>query len=276
MPIARAGDINLEYYIEGGRTPGPPLLMVRGFASSAAAWGEPFLQRLRDAFTIVRFSNRGTGQSDVSPQTTTIRMMADDAAHLLSALGIDRAHVFGVSMGGMIAQEFALAYPDRVAGLVLGCTTPGGPNAATAPSDTVQMLAPAPGSSREDQIRASWPALVAPEFLQQQRGFLEAMLSEALLHPTPLETILKQMAAVREFDACERISKIKAPTLVVHGDRDVLIPPANGALLKERIPGAEMSLIPGVGHMFWWEKPEESAAAIVQFLSRVPLPAQAG
>lgn len=275
MPIARAGDINLEYYIEG-RASGLPLLMVRGFSSSAAAWGDPFLQRLREAFSIIRFSNRGTGQSDLSPENTTIKMMAEDAANLLSALGIERAHVFGVSMGGMIAQEFALAYPDRVAGLVLGCTTPGGPNAATASAEILQMLAPPPGSTREEQIRASWPALVTPGFVQTDRPFLEAMLSQALVHPTPLETIVKQMAAVREFDAYDRIGRIKAPTLVMHGDKDVLIPPENGKLLQELIPGAEMALIPGVGHMFWWEKPEESARAIVQFLSRVPSQARTG
>ena len=273
MPIAKAGDINLEYYIEGS---GPPLLMIRGFGSSAVAWGEPFLQRLREAFTCIRFSNRGTGQSDVSPAATTIRMMADDAANLLSALGIERAHVFGVSMGGMIAQEFALTYPERLSGIVLGCTTPGGPNAATASTETLKMLAPAPGSSREDQIRAAWPAMCTPSFIESDRDFLEAMLSEALVHPTPLDTIVKQMAAVREFDAYDRLGQIRAPTLVVHGDVDVLIPRANGALLRERIPGAEMVQISGVGHMFWWEKPEESAQAIVEFLSRVPSPTRAG
>ncbi len=269
MTVARASDINLEYYTEGS---GPPLLMIRGFGSSAAAWGEPFLQRLRAAFTIIRFSNRGTGQSEVSPEQTTVRIMADDAANLLTALGMERAHVFGVSMGGMIAQEFALAYPERVAGLVLGCTTPGGPNAATASADTVQLLAPAPGSSREDQIRAAWPAMCTPAFLESDRAFLEQMLSEALVHPTPLETIVKQMAAVRTFDAYGRVGGIKAPTLVVHGDKDVLIPHANGAVLQKQIPGAELATIPGVGHMFWWEKPEESARAIVAFLSRVPSP----
>lgn len=271
MPITRAGAINLEYYTEGS---GPPLLMIRGFGSSAAAWGEPFLQLLREAFTIVRFSNRGTGQSDVSPDATTVRMMADDAANLMAALDIEQAHVFGVSMGGMIAQEFALAYPERVAGLVLGCTTPGGPNAATASTETVQMLAPAPGSTREDQIRAAWPAMCTPGFVENDRAFLEQMLSEAVVHPTPLETIVKQMTAVRDFDAYDRVGQIKAPTLVVHGDKDVLIPAANGALLQELIPGAEMAVIPDVGHMFWWEKPRESAEAITLYLSRVPSPAR--
>jgi 3-oxoadipate enol-lactonase len=109
MPHVRAGDLNLEYYMEGS---GPPLLMIRGFGSSAAAWGEPFLEGLRKHFTVIRFSNRGTGQSEPGTGETTIRGMADDAANLMSALNVERSHVFGVSMGGMIAQEFALATPS--------------------------------------------------------------------------------------------------------------------------------------------------------------------
>jgi pimeloyl-ACP methyl ester carboxylesterase len=267
MAHIRAGDLNLEYYSEGS---GQPLLMIRGFGSSAAAWGEPFLEELRAAFTIVRFSNRGTGQSDPGSGDTTVRMMADDAANLMTALGLERSHIFGVSMGGMIAQEFALAYPERVQGLVLGCTTPGGPNAPTANADVIATLTPAPGSTREEQIRAAWPGMVSAEFLAERRDFLEEMLAEALVHPTPLETIVKQMTAVRAFDAYDRVSGIAAPTLVIHGDADELIPYANGKLLHEHIPGSEMPTIPGAGHMFWWEQPSASARAMVEFLSRVP------
>jgi 3-oxoadipate enol-lactonase len=116
--------------------------------------------------------------------------------------------------------------------------------------------------------------MCTPGFIEKDRAFLEQMLSEAVVHPTPLETIVKQMTAVREFDAYDRVGQIKAPTLVVHGDKDVLIPAANGALLQRLIPGAEMAVIPDVGHMFWWEKPQESAQAIVGFLSHVPAPSR--
>jgi pimeloyl-ACP methyl ester carboxylesterase len=267
MSKIKAGNLELEYYSEGS---GPPLLMIRGFGSSAAAWGNEFLEGLRPHFTCIRFSNRGTGQSDAGEGTTTIRMMADDTANLMSAFGIERAHIFGVSMGGMIAQEFALAYPAKVVGLVLGCTTPGGPNAATTAQDVLAAITPVPGSSREEQLRAAWPAMCTPGFIAERREFLEEMLREATVHPTPLETIQKQMAAIREFDAYDRLGRIAAPTLVVHGDSDVLIPPANGLLLHEGISGSEMVTIPDAGHMFWWEKPDISARAIVEFLSRVP------
>ncbi len=270
MPQTRVGELNIEYYVEGS---GPPLLMIRGFGASAAAWGEPFLDQLVPHFTCIRFSNRGTGQSSAGSGETTIRIMADDAVNLLTALGLDRAHVFGVSMGGLIAQEFALAYPERVIGLILGCTGPGGPNSATVASEALALLTPAPGSSREDQLRAALPVMVTPEFHADGRAFLEEMLSEALVHPTPLDTIIKQMAAIRRFDAYDRLGRITSPTLVVHGDKDVLVPPANGRLLHERISGSEMVTIVGAGHMFWWEKPEEAGRAIIEFLSRVAVSA---
>ncbi len=136
------------------------------------------------------------------------------------------------------------------------------------------MLMPSAGLSREDQIRKAWPAMCTPGFIETGRDFMETMLRTSLINPTPIETIMKQMAAVQGFDAYDRLGGIKAPTLVVHGDADVLVPTANGRTLHERIPGSELAIIPGVGHMISWEKPAETARAITEFLSRVP--SQAG
>ncbi len=117
MPMAKVGDINMEYYVEGT---GPPLLMIMGLGGQAKSWGEPFLDGLRTHFQIIRFSNRGTGASDKPGGELTIRMMADDAASLLGEIGLERAHVMGISMGGMIAQELVLNHPQVVQGLALG------------------------------------------------------------------------------------------------------------------------------------------------------------
>lgn len=97
MPIVKVGDVNIEYYVEGE---GPPLLMIIGGGGQASSWGEPFLERLRPYFRIVRFSNRGTGLSDSPGGELTMRLMADDAVGLLGELGIEKAHVLGISMGG--------------------------------------------------------------------------------------------------------------------------------------------------------------------------------
>jgi pimeloyl-ACP methyl ester carboxylesterase len=178
-------------------------------------------------------------------------------------------------MGGMIAQEFALTYPGMLNGLVLCCTTSGGAGHVAANAEVLAMLLPAPGLSREDQVRKAWPAMCTPGFIETRRDFMEMMLRTSLINPTPIETIAKQMAAVQGFDAYGRLGAIKAPTLVVHGDADVLVPTANGRTLHERIPGSELAIIPGVGHMISWEKAVEAAQAITEFLSRMPAKAGA-
>lgn len=267
MALTEAGDITMEYYVEGG---GPPLLLIMGFGGQASSWGEPFLAELRPHFTVIRFSNRGTGQSDRPDVQPTVRTMADDAARLLEAIGIERAHVMGISMGGMIAQELAINHPQGVAGLVLGCTSCGLGHAHHAKPEVVALLAPAPGLSREEQIRKAWPAMCAPAFLESGAAFLEEMLQSSLVYPTPIDTLMKQMVAVQGFDARERLSQITAAALVVHGDADELMPLAHGELLHRLLPGSELRVLPGAGHMFFWEQPRESAKVVVEFLYGVP------
>jgi 3-oxoadipate enol-lactonase len=270
MPIAKAGDINVEYYVEGS---GPPLLMIMGFSGQASSWSDRFVELLRPHFQIVRFSNRGTGLTDRPQAQYSVPMMADDAAGLLAELGIAKAHVLGISMGGMIAQELVLNYPERVQGLVLGCTTPGWSHGVPPSQEVMALLMPAPGVSLEDQFRKAWPAIVTPEFVEREREFLEEMLRIGLENVTTMDTLMRQAAAIQAFDAYERLSQIEAPALIIHGDKDKLVPPQNGDILRERTPGSTLRTVPGVGHMFFWEKPAESAEAIVGFLSSVPAPA---
>jgi len=275
MSMAIVGDANIEYYLEGD---GPPLLLVSGFTAQASRWSEPFIRLLQLHFTTVRYSHRGTGTSDRLAGEISLRDLADDAAGLLTELGIEKAHVLGVSMGGMIAQELALNHPQRVKGLVLGCTTCGGAShsdreggAVPAAPEVIALLTPQAGLSREEQVRRSWPAVTTPEFLDSHRDVMEERLRVSLINPTPIETAQWQMAAVQVFDTFDRLPQIKAPTLVLHGDRDVLVPVANAHALKERIPGAELRIVAGAGHLFTFEFPEESAAAVVEFLAKVPV-----
>src|SRR3990172_4638197 len=122
MAIAKAGDIKMEYYVEGS---GPPLLLIMGLGGQSSSWGEPLLAGLQKQYTTVRFSNRGTGATDKPSAGFTVPQMAEDAAGLMRGIGIEKAHVFGISMGGMIAQELVLNHPEQVQGLVLGCTNCG-------------------------------------------------------------------------------------------------------------------------------------------------------
>ncbi len=270
MPITRVGDINIEHYVEGE---GPPLLMIQGFGLSAHSWGEPFLDGLRPHFQVIRFSNRGTGKTDKPDVEYSIPMMAEDAAGLLGELGISRAHVMGISMGGRIAQELALNHPERVQGHVLGCSTPGRSRGVEVSPEVAALLVPAPGLSPQEQFHRVWPAMVTPEFIERERDFLEEMVRTLLENPTPVDTLGRQMVALLRFDSYERLPQIKSPTLIIHGDKDRLSPVQNADILNERIPDSTLYILPGVGHCFFWEKPRESARVIVEFLASVPAPA---
>ena len=267
MPTIKAGEVNLEYYLEGD---GPPLLMVMGFAGQANSWGEPIMSRLRERFTCIRFSNRGTGASDKPESPFTIRMMADDAVALLDALDVKRAHVFGVSMGGMIAQEIVLNYAERVNGLVLGCTAPGWAHGEMADPEVTASMVPNPGLSREEQVRKFWTVVCSPAFIEGGAEFLEEMIVTNLKQATSIDTLMKQGVAIQAFDSFDRLSEIRVPTLIIHGDIDRLIPPANGDVLAAGIAGAEKLTLEGAAHMFFWEQPEKTADTIIEFLARVP------
>lgn len=278
MAHAKVGEINIEYYVEGN---GPPLLLIMGFTGQASSWGEPVLRLLREHHTVIRFSNRGTGTSDPAtdlragkqaPQTT-IREMADDAAGLLKAIGIPKANVFGVSMGGMIAQELVLSYPEVVNGLVLGCTTCGPKHGPIATPETMTTLLPAAGLTRDEIVRKAWPAITAPAFIESGSVFLEEMLASGFENATPMATVISQMSAINAFDSYDRLPQIKAPTLIIHGDIDILVPTPNAPILHAQIPGSKLTIMPGAAHMFFWEAPQETAKFVTEFLAAVPAPA---
>ncbi|MCH8814798.1 MAG: alpha/beta fold hydrolase [Chloroflexi bacterium] len=265
MPLVQCGEIKIEYHIEGD---GPPLLMLRGLGGQASTWGEPLLSGLRDNFTVIRMNHRGVGLSELPNEPFTMQTMAADAATLLEALDIDRAHVLSVSMGGMVAQELVLNHPESVNGLILGCTLPGGPNAVIASPEITVLLLPDQSLSRADQARRSWGAITTQAMIDDG-VFLEEMLRIGLEVPTPPEVIGQQVAAVQGFDAYDRLPSIKHPTLIIHGDADILVPAENGRILHERIPGSTLEIIPGGAHMFFWEQPVLTARIVVDFLTSV-------
>ncbi len=270
MPMAKVGDINIEYYVEGT---GPPLLMIMGLGGQASSWGEPFLEQLRPHFQIIRFANRGTGLSDNPGGELTIRMMAEDAAGLLAELGIEKAHVLGISMGGMIAQELVLNHPQVVQGLALGCTNCGPSHSVTPNPQVLAKLGQIMTLPLQERIRQYWLVTVTPEFMERGKEFLDGIIAAGMESPTPWETFGRQFAAVQSFDTYERLPEVKARTFIIHGDQDLLVPVGNAEVLRKRIGGSQARIVPGAGHCFFWEKPEESAGAIVEFLSSVPAPA---
>jgi len=278
MSIAKVGALDL-YYDEQGS--GDPLLLVMGLAADSAAWMFQVPDFARHYRTIV-FDNRGVGRSAKPPGPYTIHEMADDTAGLLDVLGIARAHVVGVSMGGMIAQELALRHPDRVRGLVLACTYPE-PDAEVERHREFSVAqfggtVAADGEMRIDLTALDpmlffqhlLPRVFNQAFIDQDLPKLMQLFSGALQYGFSMEAILGQVAAVMGHRATERLHQIKARTLVITGDADLLIPPANSRVLAEHIPNAKLVTIPGGSHGFNFETPERFNREVLDFLAGVP------
>ena len=253
--------------VDERRGQGEPLLWITGFTISAAVF-DPVLPLYTERFETIAYDNRGAGRSGAPPTPTSMPQLAADAARLLDAIDVPSAHVLGLSMGGMIAQELAIRFPDRVRGLVLGGTTPGGPRAAR---PTVRELVALGGTVAG--ARGLGGALFSPEFRREHPERVRALLSYFARHRPTSRGALSHLGATVYHDTVSRLGRIQAPTLVMHGDRDAMAPLANARLLAERIPDAELAIIRGAGHAYALERPEESYAALVDWLDRrEPIP----
>ncbi len=190
--------------------------------------------------------------------------LADDAAALMEALGWDSAHVVGISMGGMVAQELALRHPELIRTLTLGCTYSGGEGSALASSQVSTKLAEAMMSGDPDRaISTVYEVNVSPGYFADQSAYT-TFYEMATAFPTPVPVIMLQMQAVAAHDTLDRLPEISAPTLVIHGTDDEMLPYSNAVLIASLIPNARLETLEDVGHMFWWEQPERSADAIAR------------
>jgi 3-oxoadipate enol-lactonase len=256
VTLIPVGEIEIDYERSGD---GPPLLMIMGMSGTALSWGEPFLSDLRHDFDLIAYDHRGVGASSQLDGPVTIREMAQDAAGLLAALELDSAHVLGISMGGMIAQELALAAPERIRTLTLGCTYCGGEGSSLAAPAALQRLTEAMMSGdRERALRASWEINVSPAFADDADAYAR-FVAIAMRRAVSVPVIMAQMQACAAHDTNARLGQIELPTLVVHGTVDDLLPVQNGRLIAERIPGAQLEILDDVGHLFFWERPQLAA-----------------
>jgi len=266
MPVVKAGDINLYYEILGK---GEPLTLIMGYGLSSGHW---FAIRdiLAREYQVVLFDNRGTGRSDKPDIPYTAKMMADDVAGLLDKIGIGATNVFGVSMGGVIAQEFALSYSQRVKNLILGCTTCGGPRAVPTTSEAIAFLFD-PGRaklSEEEKAESTVPWLWNKDFVDKNPAAIKRFIATSLEYPTPPHALVSQGNALVTFDGYDRLPDINVPTLAICGDKDRLIPFENSRILASRIPGAELAIIENAGHGFITDSTEKSSKIILDFLRR--------
>jgi pimeloyl-ACP methyl ester carboxylesterase len=259
MPKIELPGTELNYERAGA---GEPLLLIQGMSANHMAWGRPFSSLLEESFEVISFDNRGMGLSRPITEAFSIAEMAADTAALLEALEIESAHVFGISMGGMIAQELALAHPGKLRSLTLGCTYCGGEGSQLMDPADFQGLVEAMASGNQDRVfRAMYELNLSPGFRGEESRYAEFTEMAAAL-PAPRETIGLQIQAITAHDTSARLSELTTPALVIHGTVDRVLGYPNGPLVASLIPGARLETLEDVGHMFWWEQPERSAELV--------------
>jgi pimeloyl-ACP methyl ester carboxylesterase len=259
MALAKAGDIELSFDRAGS---GPPLLLIMGMSGTKHHWGELLLEELRHDFDTIVYDHRDAGDSTKTGEPFTIADLAQDAAGLLRALEIDSAHVMGISMGGMVAQELALAHPERVRSLTLGCTYSGGEGSSLTSEGVMGRLAEAMSSGdRERAIRTAWEVNVSASFAADEDAYA-AFLKNGLRYAVPVPVIMEQMRAISAHDTSALLPDVQAPTLVVHGTLDEMLPVQNGHMIAGLIPDSRLEILDGVGHLFFWEEPQRTAELV--------------
>ena len=265
MATVQVNGIEIYYEITGN---GPPLTMIMGLGCSARQW-QWMLPVLTGSFQVITFDNRGVGRTSKPDMEYTTDLFADDICALLNTLGIEKTHLFGVSVGGMIAQKFALKYPEMVDRLVLGCTMPNFYHLPPVAEDLQHMqesqLLPLE-KSVEVMLRLFLTEHFFKENPDQAAKLKEVMLIEK--EEQGEDAFLRQLGAAMNHNTLEQVKNIKAPTLVITGDLDPIAPVENARFLTEKIPNNTLVEIPGVRHAFWVERFEAFCDIIIKFLSQ--------
>lgn len=269
MATAKVGDISIYYEVHGN---GEALVGISGYGMSSAGWMTA-MHIFGEEYRMVILDNRGTGRSDKPDIPYSMEMMADDVVGLLDIIGIDAAHIFGISMGGLIAQNLALRYPQRVINLVLACTHCGGTHYVAADAKVVWRLLDFERAQKltpEENLREMMPLMCSQQFLDDNPGIIEQFVVWNTKYPTPLHGSTRQLEAMQGHDTYARLPEINAPTLVISGDIDKIVPVENSKLLADRIPDAELVIIENMGHGFFIEAADEFNKTVLDFLKRHP------
>ncbi len=262
MPFTQAPGFRIYFEVHGA---GSPLLLINGLGGDLTEWVDQ-LPEFSLHFRVIAFDNRGAGDSDSPPGPYSTKQMADDAAALLSFLGISCTHVLGFSMGGMIAQEFALCHPDRVDRLVLACTSPGGTGSVRPAFEAVASLASIPGDDPEEEFRRWIPFLYSDRYRRENPEKIGEAVRRRLARPVSIPGHASQVAAAMGHDALERLPELRTPTLVVTGTDDRLVPPENSQRIAERIPGAKLVLLDGAPHRLFAGNVDRFNREVLSFL----------
>lgn len=263
MPKAEINGIYVNYRVDGSDAAAETIVLINGLADDLESWGFQVPAFTEAGFRVVSFDNRGIGQSDRPAGPYSSKMLAQDAKALVDHLKIGKFHLMGVSMGGMIAQEYALAYPEDLKSVTFGCTY-AKPDAFCQTmfgmwADLSQKI-DVPFVMRDVAL---W-AFTGPFFNErpdEAAEFAEAMAQLEM----PVEAYLAQLAVIQGHDTTDRLSQIKVPTLVLAGEEDILIPVRLSRDLHAAIPGAKWATVPG-GHACLWESPAPFNQTYIDFV----------
>lgn len=263
MPYEEVNGNKIYYEIHGD---GHPIFMIQGLSGNIDWWDPRLIEGLSEDFKVILFDNRGAGKSGSPDEGYSIKDLADDVSDLMDALEISSAHVLGISMGGMIAQELVLNHPDKVDKLLLLSTYCGGSEAVDPSDEVLEKLNLDRNSlSDEEIIDETIPLLFTEEFIENNPDLVEIAKQQMMDNVIPPEDFARQAGAIMNFDTCERLSQIEKQTLILAGKRDILIPPENGKILNEAIPNSKLVYFENSAHGLL-EEMEKVISTILEFL----------
>jgi len=261
MPKRKVNGIEIYYETHGE---GDLLVLIMGLRRNAEWWYRQ-IPALSKHFEVLVFDNRGAGRTDKPKMDYSIRLFADDTAGLMEALGIREAYILGVSMGGYIAQELALNYPNRVKRLILGCTGPGGEKAVLASPKRLKKFTANEGLSPEEILKKDMDIYFSDEYIKENQEKIKEFVEISLRYYQPLDAFERQFAACLKHDTVNRLSRIDVPTLILSGDDDPLVPPENSKILNALIPRSESVFFPGKRHCFFIEEADQFNQMVTGF-----------
>lgn len=263
MPKVNVNGCDIYYEVHGQ---GDPLVMIMGLRRNMEWWYHQ-IPVLSKHFKVVAFDNRGAGRSDKPVMDYSIRLFADDTAALMDELGIDHAHVLGISMGGYIAQELAINYPEKVADLVLGCTSCGGEKVVLMKAGRLEKFTANEGLTPEDILQKDMDIYFSDRYIENNPKAVEQFREISMRYYQPVDAFQRQFAACLSHDTVSRLHRISQPILIMAGDNDPLVPPENSYILKELMPEAKLSVFPKGRHCFFIEYFERFNQEIISFFN---------
>lgn len=262
MERTTVNGVELAYDLRGS---GAPVVMIHGAQGDQTMFNDLAATFARQ-FQVLTFDQRGSGLSDKPDMDYSIAMLAHDTASLMEHVAFSRAHIIGVSMGGMIALEFALNHARKVRSLTLGCTTPGGERAIKIGGAAFAAAYSTKPMSAEERGRALAEAAFTSSYIERHPETVTAMIEGRRQRPLDPVALAHRTKAAFKHDVYDRLPQISAPTLVITGRDDALIAAENSRLLAERIAGAQLEILEPAGHCFWLEQPARASETILRFL----------